>query len=76
MTNLRVTAQRTDGHGGAIEAGDVVDVRRSPGPPCDTMFMRLRRRGEPPVVLYLRPDEVLDIAWVCTTSLLDRKKET
>ena len=71
--NLRVTAERKDKKGGYIEAGHVIDVKKSPAPACDTMFVRLRRRGEEPTVLYLRPDEAIDIAWVCITSFMQNE---
>jgi len=69
-SNLVVTSQRSDKKGGFIEAGKVRSVKKSPAPKCDTMFLRLRRRGKDCETLYLRPDEVMDIAWVCITSFM------
>ena len=72
--NLKVTSQRKDKKGGYIEAGRVKNVKRSPAPNCDTMFLRLRRKGKDCNTLYLRPDEVMDIAWVCMTSFMEFTK--
>jgi len=35
----------------------------------DTVYLRVRRDGEEPLTLFLRPDEVLALVWVASGAL-------
>ena len=41
--------------------------------PVDSMYIRLEKDGEEPTIIYLRPDEVACIGWICTGILWSKE---